>query len=304
MDTLLLDVAQRKQPAVLASIMRQLPIWIKFIVPLGLAGGVVSLIVMFGTSRAVNISGRVISANTKMPIGDVMVAVESGLSHEETGLGSYITSDSDGKFVAKARGKILVSAWKPGYALRSLSAGDASTAKDKEIVIELRELTATDWVPEHDAFYKFNGNRGFSFLLGETVTANDVGADIVVAQNENEPGTAIIETQGAGGILFQPFDDRIDFYNTPEAPLTGYQKRLYIDRETMGLYFVRTRDGKHYAKFRLLVDLVHPPDGSAFLDLDSARLLWAYQPDGTRNLEIRPGKDLPFPLGKFGIKRE
>lgn len=239
-----------------------------------------------------------------MAISDAMVAIESGMPNEETGLGSYVRTDSEGRFVAKVRGRILIAAWKLGYALRSLSGTDVSTATDRDIIIELRELTPTGSVPEQDAFYSLKSGLGFSFSSGEVVSASKTDADIVLVQKAEDPISPILETQGEGGIIFQPFYDTVDFYNTPEAPSAGYQKQSHINRTQAGVYFVRTRDGKHYAKFRLLVELAQPPQGPPYLDFESARLLWAYQPDGTRNLEIAPSKNFPFPVEKFGLKRE
>lgn len=292
------------QPMISTGVVKRLLKWIEYILVAGLVGGVLFLAAQFVQSRTVTISGKVISANTKMPISDVMVAVESGMPDEETGFGSYVKTDGGGKFAAKAKGKVSISVWKPGYAMHGTYAGYAFTLLDREIIIEIRELTPTNWITEHDAFYKLKPSHGFSFSLGQVVNGSNPDVDILVVQNADDLSTAIIEAQGEGRIIFQPFDDKVDFYNSPEAPSTGYQKQTPINLSQPGLYFVRTRDGKHYAKFRLLVDLVHPPSGPSYLDLETARLLWAYQPDGTRNLEVKPGKDLPFPLGKFGIKRE
>lgn len=304
MHSLLLNVsAQNEQSITFIGVTRRMLSSIKFIVPLGLVGGLVYFGVLFVSSRTVTISGRVVSANTNLPISDAMVAVESGMPNEEMGLGSYVSTDSEGRFVAKARGRALIAAWKPGYALRSLSGRDVSAARDRDITIELRELTPTGSVPEHDEFYKLKTGHGLCFSSGEVVSLK-TDADIVLVLNTQEPNSAILETQGDGGIVFQPFDDTTDFYNTPQAPSAGYQQQSSINRAQPGLYFVRTRDGKHYAKFRLLVDIVYPPEGLPYLDFESARLLWAYQSNGTRNLEITPSKNFPFPIEKFGLKRE
>jgi hypothetical protein len=67
-----------------------------------------------------------------------------------------------------------------------------------------------------------------------------------------------------------------------------------------GLYFLRTRDGRHYAKFRLMVSAVKTPKGSEYLDW--ARMIWAYQPDGTRNLEIVRNAPIPYPFSEFERK--
>jgi hypothetical protein len=105
---------------------------------------------------------------------------------------------------------------------------------------------------------------------------------------------------GQGGLIYQPYDNNADFYNTPEAPVAGYEKRLPLNRG-MGLYYVRTRDGQHYAKVRLMSGLKTTSKGS---DFSYYWIQLAYQPDGTRSLEIQPSSDLPFPVEKFGISRQ
>jgi hypothetical protein len=255
--------------------------------------------VLFGSST---VTGKVISQDTRKPIEGAMVYVHSEMPYEENGFNSYVTTDVAGSFSANIRGNVsLIRVWKPGYAVRGIKAGNPTLL---ETVIKLRELSSTNLVTEHFEFYNFSHGGGFCFALGKSVRGDSSDADIVITQDVNDRTTGYIEIRGEGGIIFRPWDEQTDFYNSPQAPDAGYEKRLAIPGAQEGLYFIRTRDGKHYAKFRLLVDLAQPFKGSPFLDFEHSQLLWAYQADGTRNLDIRPSKNLSFPVEKFGLKRE
>jgi hypothetical protein len=72
--------------------------------------------------------------------------------------------------------------------------------------------------------------------------------------------------------------------------------------DSMGVFYAITRDGKHYAKVRLITPafkLADKPDRFIVYGVQ-----WAYQPDGTRNLEIAIGKEYMFPFERFGLKRD
>ena len=181
--------------------------------------------------------------------------------------------------------------------------GEHNVGRNFQRAADTGELTS-NLVTEHDEFYNFSHGSGFSFKLGRSVHGDGTDADIVIIRDLNDKTSGYIDARGEGGILFQPWDEKTDFDNSPEAPDVGNEKRLKLIRPQEGLYFIRTRDGKHYAKFRLLVDLAQPFNGSPFLDFEHSQLLWAYQPDGTRNVDIRPSKNLSFPVEKFGLKRE
>jgi hypothetical protein len=261
-----------------------------------------ALVAVLGGSD--HISGKVVSAETMMPVEDALVYVNSGMSYEEVGLNIYSRTDSKGKFKAKVRGTVSVRVWKPGYAIRSVNLGPASDATGRENILELRPLTSSNWIKEHDDFVELKYGSGFSFRLGKVVSGDSADADLVLTKDVTDETNAYVVALGEGGIIFQSWDEKVDFDNSPAAPLTGYERSEKLNRPEQGLYFLRTRDGKHYAKFRLLIGVVESPDGSTHLELNESRFIWAYQPDGTRNLEIGPSRKLSFPLEEFGIKRD
>ena len=258
--------------------------------------------------RPAELSGVVLAAGTKAPIEGALVAVESSNPNADKTSGSYVRTDAQGRFKAAVAGtSVSVSAWKQGYAMSGRIIRD-SAAPDG-VTIELREMTPTNWVPNRDAFYDLKPGAGFSFSLGKVVGGDSPEADVVISQKAGDVAAAIIEARGDGGIIFQPYDGGTDFYNSPEAPQGGYKTLERFDPSHNpsedGLYFVRTRDGKHYAKFRLGVNVVKSPSGDMHLDFEhGARLMWAYQPDGTRNLELIPDEGVPFPFYKFNLHNE
>ena len=248
--------------------------------------GLIVAVFSFQSRSTKKISGRVVSAETKGPLSDVIVVVQSGMFD---GPGSpepiYVKTDKDGRFAARLYDdNISIRAWKQGYAENGSMGEDRSPSG--EVVIELRQMTASNWVPERDEFYDFELWKGFSFASAKPVGASGSEADIVLVESKDDPTKAFIEVGGNGGIVFQLFDGNIDFYNTPEAPQTGYASRVPVEMSRAGLYFLRTRDGNHYAKFRLMLSAGITPQGLKYLDWANARMIWSYQPDGTRNLEI------------------
>jgi hypothetical protein len=68
---------------------------------------------------------------------------------------------------------------------------------------------------------------------------------------DQKSGKVLVEALGDGGLVYQEYGEGIDFYNTPEAPISGYSRQLPADTGAMGVFYALARDGKHYAKVRL-----------------------------------------------------
>ncbi len=128
---------------------------------------------------------------------------------------------------------------------------------------------------------------GWSFARGE-VAASDTAADVLPVSVSPEPrGVITLRATGRGGIRFVPkselgVDDLFLVY-TDEAPEDGYSDTATIDFSSEGgVYFVRTRDGAHYAKF------VFTPSAFAMMPgpgiVRDLTLQYVYNPDGSRNL--------------------
>lgn len=289
--------------------MKRLPTWL---IIAGILGTlfVFLCVVVASLFLPMTFSGRVISRHTGAPVPDALVAVESDVGYplldvflgDRPAFASYVRTDQEGRFVAEAKGSwVSVRAWKSGHAMVGVLYGSAISRRFRENVIKMRELSQTSWVSKRDGFHSFAPGTGFSFSQGITVPGDSPHADFVIRQDQNEKTTAYLEAQGEGGLIFQPFNEEVDFYNSPEAPATGYEKRVEVNQTDMGLYFLLTRDGRHYAKFRFIAPVSIPPEGAAYLALESTQLIWAYQPDGTRNLEIEPDRGIPFPFHRFEV---
>jgi hypothetical protein len=118
---------------------------------------------------------------------------------------------------------------------------------------------------------------------------------------DQKSGKVLVEALGDGGLVYQEYGEGIDFYNTPEAPISGYSRQLPADTGAMGVFYALARDGKHYAKVRLRSGA---PKRTKLDDLSAYFMQWAYQPDGTRSLEIAVGKEYMFLFERFGLKRD
>lgn len=248
------------------------------------------------------LSGRVVSMEAQTPIQEAMLSVESIVRGSDGAFGDYVRSGTDGRFVAQIKGfPVSIGVWKPGYALNGTIINTTSLMKGQELVIELREMTKTNWVAERENREGIGTGDGFSFSSGKRVANGGLDADIILSYGAHSVNNIHISSLGAGGIIYQADSERSDFYNTPEAPAEGYVSKLSHKPDELGTYYVRTRDGKHYAKFRLKPGVKDTNKGS---DFSVFWIRWAYQQDGTRNLEVEPSKMLPFPFEKFGVNRE
>jgi hypothetical protein len=285
--------------------MKRPPSWLIISLVAGVPFITVGVAAIYYLFLPVTFSGRVISRSTGAPVAEALVAVESDQAFsltDMTAFGSYVKTDKDGKFEAEAKGSwVSVRVWKPGYAMAGVLYGPALARRWRDNVVAMREMSQTNWVQEHDGFYPFAPGSGFSFAQGRVVQGDGPAADIVITEDRDVRTAAYIEAQGGGGVIFQPFIGGIDFYNSPEAPAAGYEKRVKVNTSEMGLYYLRTRDGSRYAKFRFMTPIAMPPEGPEYLALEETRLIWAYQPDGTRHLEVVAGRGMPFPFHKFGL---
>lgn len=246
------------------------------------------------------ISGKVVSSKDRSPVKGALVSIEGVVDLEEVGTHDYVRTDENGLFTAKAWGIVVLRTWKTGYAMKDIQLGQAQDLLGHEVLIELRELQSFNSVPVAINREGMRNNEGFSFGSGKVVDGHSPEADIKISTSK--AGTErFLEAVGDGGIYFQISSSGKDFYNTPEAPQEGYFKKAQITSETPGIFYVRTRDGKHYAKIRLIRGVKLTPQGE---DHSAYWLQWAYQQDGTRNLEIAVSKDYGFPFEKFGLVRE
>jgi hypothetical protein len=248
------------------------------------------------------ISGIIVSDKTRRPVPDALVAVQSVLpySWDGPGLGRYVKTNHNGEFLAEVKGEVVIRAWKSGFAMADGSFGSGWKLQGRKLVIKIRELASSNTVPELKHPDELDAGDGFSFKFGKVVNGNDHDADFRLLRDPMS-GKVLAEALGDGGLVYQEYGEGVDFYNTPEAPISGYSKRLPLDTDSMGLFYAITRDGKHYAKVRLLYGALKRI--GKLDDFTAYSIQWAYQHDGTRNLEIAVGKEYSFPFESFGLKR-
>jgi hypothetical protein len=252
---------------------------------------------------ATMISGKVVSAKTGQPVPDALVVVESVLPYpwDGPGLGKYVKTDDNGRFAAEVKGEVVIRVWKAGFAMADVGLGSGWELAGREFVIDIRELASSNTVPEQNHKDVMDTGDGFSFKLGKILSGDDQEADFRLVKDQKS-GKVLVEALGEGGLVYQEYGKEIDFYNTPEAPISGYSRQLPADTGSMGIFYALARDGKHYAKVRLRSG--GPRRTGKFSDLSAYFIQWAYQPDGTRNLEISVGKEYMFPFERFGLKRD
>lgn len=282
--------------------------WLILATALALVVAGISLRSLLSKAQRTFVTGRVVSAKTKAPVPDVMVAVESILSEVET-QGSFVRTDGNGQFVAEIQGDyVVVRAWKPMYLLNGLTTKDASsTLITTPITIELKEIEYPNLAVAHDDVYTAKSGAAYSLAQGKLVERNSDEADITITLNPEDKTkrSVIIESQGDGGMIYQRETETYTFAAALEAPADGYQRRVvkqFVPHASEGWFlFVRARDGKHYAKLGLGINEVLQPDGSFYVTFDVPTTFSCnYQPDGSRNLASNPTKN-SFPFSQFGF---
>jgi hypothetical protein len=131
---------------------------------------------------------------------------------------------------------------------------------------------------------------GWDFATGRLATSAD-GADVFPESVElGSRGNMRLRVSGDGGIRFVSREelgvDHMFLIYTDTAPAVGYQATAELDFESDGgIYFVKTRDGEHYAKFEFIPTafaMESAPDIARDLSLH-----YVYNPGGTRDLRYQ-----------------
>jgi hypothetical protein len=128
---------------------------------------------------------------------------------------------------------------------------------------------------------------GWDFSSGELATSPEEADIFPVSVDREARGPLTFRASGAGGVRFVPKEelgvDALFLVYTDRAPTDGYAETAVIDFESEGgVFFVRTRDGEHFAKFEFTPDaFMQMADPGVVRDLS---LHYVYNPDGSRNL--------------------
>jgi len=204
---------------------------------------------------------------------------------------SFATTDEQGRFTIGYRRGSSANLWaeSPGY-----QRFQAWYPRNANATIRLkRRIAGLKALPS--GFLRLGRKTdgsyyGWDFAAGQLATTADE-ADIYPTSAEPESkGNMRIRARGAGGIRFVPSAelgvDNMFLVYTDTAPASGYEPSAELDFESEGgIYFVRTRDGTHYAKFEFIPTAFFMESGP-----DIARdlsLHYVYNPDGTRDLRYQ-----------------
>lgn len=244
------------------------------------------------------VQGTVIDFQTSVPVADVLIALhQTGSGFIDGGLvwdKQYVyetTSDQNGRFkiAYKAGSSAHVIATKDGYIDY-----EEWHANGSDITIKLKQTIANyQPLPNGSFTIGIENHRPFGWNFSRNRTTFNRDEADIFPEFEGEPNTerVTIQSGGAGGIAYISNDaagisgDPLIFSDT--APADGYQPSApLVHSDQKGIYFVRTNDGGHYAKF-----------ASSYITIGSEQEFkqgnWALQfayvfnPDGSRNLEFQ-----------------
>lgn len=260
-----------------------------------LLGALAAGVITQGCAIERTVTGAVVDYETGVPIGGAEVtAVQHGWGFSSGSLvwdkdkSTMVATDAAGRFVAPFRwaSSVRLRARAPGYQRFEAyyAAGDTVRIRLKERVADapvlpsgfLRLGLRTD-----GTFYGWDFSRG-------AIASSAEGADILpVRMGEGSRDAITIRAGGAGGILFVPRSelgvDAMFLVYSDEAPEEGYEAEAVIDFGSEGgIYFVRTGDGEHYAKFAFT-----PSGFGQTVEADVTRdlsLHFVFAPDGSRRL--------------------
>ena len=131
---------------------------------------------------------------------------------------------------------------------------------------------------------------GWDFSSGRLAATPDTADIFPESVESGSRGNMRLRTSGDGGIRFVSREelgvDNMFLIYTDTAPLDGYQPTAELDfGSNGGIYFVRTRDGQHFAKFEFI-----PTAFAMEAAPDIARdisLHYVYNPEGMRDLRYQ-----------------
>jgi hypothetical protein len=258
----------------------------------------VAALALSGCRGEKQLSGRVFDFDTGRPLAGVrIIARQSGwglssgsLVWDKTFI-SESRSNPQGEFTLRYRvgdSANLIASHPEYQSFYSWYPADA------QVTIRLRRLLAS---PPRvaDGYLRCGAKTDGSFygwdFAAATTTDDPHQADLFPLAVASEPeGTIVLGCSGAGGIRFVPQSElRVDnlfLLYSDLAPERGYGRSAELDfKSPGGIYYVRTRDGRHYAKIEF-------QPGSYFRHAADAirrdlSLRYVYNPLASRDLRFQ-----------------
>ena len=256
---------------------------------------VLALLSCAGCLTEKRVSGTVTDFETNQPIeGATIRAAQHGWGISNGSLvwdkdySAYTTADSAGAFTIGYRHGSSVNLWVEHQGYQRFQSW---YPKNADVRIRLKQrVEGLKALPTGflRLGQKVDGSYyGWDFSSGRLADRPD-DADIFPEYVERGTrGNMGIRALGDGGIRFVSREElRVDnmfLVYTDTAPLDGYDRTAELDFDSDGgIYFVRTRDGQHYAKFEF-TPTAFAMDAAPDIARDIS-LHYVYNPDGTRNL--------------------
>jgi hypothetical protein len=245
-----------------------------------------------------HVSGRVTDFETNQPIaGATIRAAQHGWGFNNGNLvwdkdySTYTTAEEGGGFTIGYRFGSSVNLWVEHQGYQRFQSWYPHNAD-----VRIRLKQRTEGLKALPSGFLRLGEKtdgsyyGWDFSSGRLATTVD-HADIFPESLEHgSRGNIRIRSSGDGGIRFVPREelgvDNMFLIYTDTAPADGYETTAELDfGSNGGIYFVRTRDGQHFAKFEFI-----PTAFAMESEPDIARdlsLHYIFNPDGTRDLRYQ-----------------
>jgi hypothetical protein len=257
-------------------------------------GGLVALTVLTGACGG-TVEGRVSDFATGEPVeGATITAVEHGWGISDGQVvwdkdkSTSVRSDALGAFRLDFRtgSSVHLRASASGYQRFEASYGGT----ERPHIKLKRRVEGEPRLP--DGFLRLGIREdgtmyGWDFSSGRTADSPDNADIFPVSMEEDARGAITFRAAGAGGIRFVSAEelgvDDMFLVFSDQAPSDGYTTTAVIDFSSEGgVYFVRTRDGEHYAKFAFTPHaFAQTLDPGVVRDLS---LHYVYDPAGSRDL--------------------
>ena len=251
---------------------------------------------MAACNTSTKLSGQVVNVKTNEPVAGAKVKVQFthlDANHNWMDAGHIeLTSGATGEFSTVCpdmRARFVVLAQRDGFypnfdCLPARLLQTSPLSMKYRLEVRLSPVVSPQRLPSGQGEVRFSppGRRtGWNFAAAQM--SPDSASDFVGEPDEAGQKMVFLAACGQGGFFRAGgLSGEWALFNMPVAPIDGYQQKIdmrEVGEDERATYFVRTSDGRHYAK----IDVMGP---SQSRDYCARRFYWVYQPDGSTALEI------------------